>query len=433
MGAKDALDCGCQGGAGEDRCGGSLPDSPRCAINYHFGMLLGVEDFRAEQGFNVGRLRRHQRALHGHGVVWGYPVTFAPERFELRVGTGYALDPLGRDLELPATQCVSLPAWWRKHRDDEEFEDIANKDDATFDADVMLGYSTCLSRPVPALADPCADGKADIAYSRICEAIQLTLARRDAAHPAPPPPPEGYHLLRLLLDLDEVHNGPDGQPLPDDQWLLDQMDAIDALPPDQQDQAEDAMWRAALARAAAATTAPGAGLAGEQLLLPLARLSGVHIHLDAGGWKAEVGGIDIDDRPTLLPTGLLQDALLAPGVAGPELPAGPVLVADGAALAGAEVTLTFNQPLAPASIAAAAFAASEFVEASGWQPFTITAAPVAADGVKLTLDRVPAGPLLRVTVIGTGASPLLSAAFIPAGALDADGDGQNLTTTIRQE
>jgi len=58
-----------------DRCDAALPDNPQCTLNYHFGQLLGVEDFRAEQGFHLGRSRRHQRLLHGHGVVRGYPVS----------------------------------------------------------------------------------------------------------------------------------------------------------------------------------------------------------------------------------------------------------------------------------------------------------------------------------------------------------------------
>ena len=433
MGANDVLDCGCgcqDTVAGGERCGVSLPDSPQCAINYHFGMLLGVDDFRAEQGFNVGRLRRHQRALHGYGVVWGYPVTYKEDRLELRVGAGYAIDPLGRDLELEATQCLSLAAWWEKHREDEVFDDLANPDNVTFDADVVLCYSTCLSRAVPAIADPCADGKADIAYSRICETISLTLVRRDADHPRPPPPAEPYHMLRVLLGLDAVATGGDDMPLPDDQWLLDQQAAISALPAAERTDAVAGLWQATLARAAASSPKPGAGLSDEQLCLPLARLTGVHIHLNPDGWRAEVAAIDIDHRPTLLATELLQDALLRPGVAAPRLPVGPVVVAGGAVKAGKKITLTFDQLLAAASVTPAAFAVSEFVTATGWQPFTVTVPPPVDTKVTLTLDRAPVGERIRVTVIGTGSSPLLSSTLIPAGALGADSDGQNLSTTI---
>jgi hypothetical protein len=436
MGAIES--CGCHGDV-EQRCGGTLPDDARCAIHYHFGMLLGVEDFRAEQGFHLGGRRRHQRALHGWGVVWGYPVSFDPVRIEVRVGPGYALDAAGRDLELEEARCVSLAAWWQKHRNDEAFDDIANKDDVRLELDVMAGYGTCLSRPVPALADPCADGQADIAYARICEVPQLALVRRTGDAPRPPPPAAPYHLLRLLLGLDPVWHDGGGQPLPDDKWLLAALAALDSEPPEQRAAAEQALWRAAMARAAAATAAPGAQVAdtdakadADALALPLARLSGVHIHLDADGWHAEVASVSIDDRPTLLATGLLQDAQLHPGVAAPTDAAGPLVAGGGAALAGTDITLAFDQDLAPASVTAAAFAVSEFTGPGGWAPFTVTAAAVPPRGVKLGLDRAPAaGALLRITVIGTGNAPLLSATLVPAGALAADGDGRNVTTSLR--
>lgn len=433
MGAIES--CGCHSEA-EQRCGGSLPDDARCAIHYHFGMLLGVEDFRTEQGFHLGGRRRHQRALHGWGVVWGYPVSFDAERGEVRAGPGYALDAAGRDLELQETRCVSLAAWWQKHRGDEAYEDVANPDDVRLDLDVMLHYGTCLSRPVPALADPCADGQADIAYARICEAPQLTLVRRTEDAPRPPPPAAPYHLLRLLLGLDPVWNDGGGQPLPDDQWLLDSLAALDTVAPDQRADAERTLWQAAIARAAAATAAPGLDPQdphnADALALPLARLSGVHIHLDADGWHAEVASLSVDDRPTLLATGLLQDALLRPGVAARQDAAGPLVAAGGAVLAGAGVTLAFDQDLAPASVTAAAFVVSEFTEAGGWAPFTVTAAAAPPRGVTLGLDRAPAaGALLRITVIGTGNAPLLSSTLIPAGALAVDGDGRDVTTSLR--
>lgn len=433
MGALNAQDCGCgcqDASVSLERCGGSLPDSPQCAINYHFGMLLGVDDFQAEQGFNIGRLRRHQRALHGYGVVWGYPVTYEEQRLELQVGAGYAIDPLGRDLALEATQCLSLSAWWEKHQKDEDFADFLNPKDVTFDADVVLCYSTCLSRPVPAIAAPCADGQADIAYSRICESITLTLVRRDADHPRPPLPPKPYHLLRLLLGLDAVEVDGAGVTEDDDQWLLYQQAAIATLPAADQPAAAAALWQATIARAAASSGNPGAGLDDEQLCLTLARLTGVHIHQDPKGWRAEVAGIDIDHRPTLLATGLLQDALLRPGVAVPALPVGPVVLPGSVAKAGKKLTLTFSQPLAATSVTPDAFVVSEFIAATGWKLFTISAATVVSTKVTLTLDRTPQGDRMRVTVIGTGSSPLLSSTLIPAGALGADSDGQNLTTTI---
>jgi len=114
----------CSGLPAMERCAASLPDNPQCAPNYHFGMLLGVEDFQAEQGFHVGRLRRHQRLLHGAGIVAGFPVAYDAGSFELRVGPGYAIDVLGRDLWLDGERCVNLALRWDKHRADEAFDDV---------------------------------------------------------------------------------------------------------------------------------------------------------------------------------------------------------------------------------------------------------------------------------------------------------------------
>jgi len=162
-----------------------------------------------------------------------------------------------------------------------------------------------------------------------------------------------------------------------------------------------------------------------------ARLGGVHIHLDADGWHAEVAQVRIDDRPTLLATGL-QQALLRPGVAAPVDAAGPLVLKGGAVLAGTDITLAFDQDLAQASITAAAFAVSEFTQAGGWAAFTVTATAAPPRGVTLGLDRAPkAGALLRITVAGTGNAPLLSSALIPAGAPTADADGRNVSTSLR--
>jgi hypothetical protein len=322
MGANDSIPtvgCGCGGTASiEPRCGGTLPDSPDCANNYHFGMLLGVDDFRADQGFHLGHHRRHQRALHGYGVVYGYGVSFDAKGGQLRVEPGFALDAQGRDLFLGAAQCLSLAAWWDKHHGDDFFAG-GNPDDATFDADVLLCYRTCLSRPVPAIADPCAGTSADIAYSRICESVQLTLAPRtagdtdpDAAAATPP-----YHALRVLLGMADATD--------DDKWIAQRQADIAALPADQRASATASLWRSVVARAAAATADPlepppwlppmqapddsGADTSG---CLVIARLTGVHVYQEVDTWMSAVASIDIDGRMTLVPTQLLQDVLLRP-------------------------------------------------------------------------------------------------------------------------
>ncbi len=419
-----------------ERCDCELPDSPQCAPNYHFGMLLGVADFRAEQGFHVGRLRRHQRLLHGAGVVAGYAVTYRPADQELRVGSGYAIDVLGRDLVLEVPQCVNLPLWWLAHREDDAFEDIETPDDATLDLDVVVCYSCCLDTPVPAIADPCAGNASDIAYSRLCETVQLRLVR---TAPQAAPLSQPFHLLQMWLGLaaPRPQGTADGAPLREaDQWLVESFRALQALPAQQQAQQRPALVRELLARAVAeqAPEAPTDEPGETDLCLPLARLRGLRLKLEPDGWKVTLAGIDLGVRDSLLPTSLLQGLLLGEPAPQPAL-AGPVVAHDGAALAGKKVTLVFSQPLATMSVASGAFAASEFVTAQGWKPFTL--APPAYDDsvpgrpqVTLTLDRDPVGALVRITVTGTGNTPLLGSTFIPAGAVTPTGEGRNLSTTI---
>ena len=322
MGAKESIpqvDCGCGGASAiEPRCGGTLPDSPDCANHYHFGMLLGVDDFRADQGFHLGHHRRHQRALHGYGVVYGYGVVFEADKGQLRVKAGLAIDAKGRDLFLDTDQCLTLAAWWEKHQKDDVFAD-ANPEDATFDADVLLCYRTCLSRPVPAIADPCAGTSADIAYSRICESVHLTLAPRmagdtdpDAANAKTP-----YRALRVLLGLSKATD--------DEKWIGERQAEIAALPQDQRATATATLWRSVIARAAAQTAdptppapwlppmeAPDDSGADTRGCLVIARLAGVHVYKEVDRWKSAVASIDIDGRMTLVPTQVLQDVLLRP-------------------------------------------------------------------------------------------------------------------------
>ncbi|RRS02979.1 hypothetical protein EIP75_17705 [Aquabacterium soli] len=281
MNLKDLSPSGCLDTADSQRCDATLPDNPQCTLNVHFGMMLGVDELRTEQGFHIGRSRRHQRLLHGTGVVAGYPLAFDDETFDLQVGPGLAIDALGRDLALEAGQCVNLVQWWLRHQQDEAFDDLASLEDATIDLDVRVCYSTCLSSPVPAIAEPCAGNASDIAYSRVCETVSLLLRRRvppvDAPTPAPADPnvPDAIPPAEVpsITEAAKTHAG-----------LALLLSQIDTTPPDPIDTAD--------------------------LCLTLATLRGVHLKKDADGWTATLDAIDLGTRPLLLSTGVLQQLLL---------------------------------------------------------------------------------------------------------------------------
>jgi hypothetical protein len=169
----------------------------------------------------------------------------------------------------------------------------------------------------------------------------------------------------------------------------------------------------------------------DKLCLTLARLKGVHLKQDAGGWHVAVSELSLNPRQSLLPTQLLQSLLLAEPPAAPP-PAGPEVLPGALALTGKQLSANFTQPLAAGTVTGAAFAVNEFVDGVGWKGFNLSTIAYTPGSTSLTftLDRAPTGKRLRLTVIGAGPTPLLGATFIPAGALSPESDGRNLSTTL---
>lgn len=82
---------------------------PRLLVRPHFfsGRLITAEDLKQEQDYNREKLKRHNRSLHGFGIVSGLKVT-------IRAGTiviapGMALDCEGNELVVETTQELSPP------------------------------------------------------------------------------------------------------------------------------------------------------------------------------------------------------------------------------------------------------------------------------------------------------------------------------------
>lgn len=78
-------------------------------VRYFPRQLMTAEDMCAEQDYFLERLRRHNRLLHGWGVVCGLQVTAAPtasQPWRVKVSGGYALSPVGDEIALP---CAARP------------------------------------------------------------------------------------------------------------------------------------------------------------------------------------------------------------------------------------------------------------------------------------------------------------------------------------
>ncbi len=88
--------------AGESE--GSEPER----VNYHFGLVLDVDDFATDQSYHREKQRQHNRRLHGHGVVEGLEVLRSGPTIHLSPGTG--VTTAGDLIEVPDPVEIEIPA-----------------------------------------------------------------------------------------------------------------------------------------------------------------------------------------------------------------------------------------------------------------------------------------------------------------------------------
>ena len=412
--------------------------SPFFALNYHFGMLLGVEDFSTQQAYHRGKMRLHNGWLHCMGVVWGFDVTVDLTAGEVRVAPGLALDAAGRELHLDAAACVNVGEWFEAHQS----EVTATGDDnhKVFDAFVSVQFKSCLTRQVPALLDPCESAGGGTAYSRVFETIDLRLL----PGPVPLAPPLANHRLRVLFGLEDPA-------LPGDQDVVTERDRIANLAGNEQPVA----FVTALRRFAALDSIdskPAEGVNGKQESFPLpedtpvvlALIKAIAVERRDGKWTLTGGTPDVTVRPSLLSTFTIQELLCGPLMAGAGTAAastGPRVRPDTVAVADLSIEFETDRDLLPESVKDRAFSVTVLDALKGW-----TDIGVAAPAVSGTPQRKVSVPLkkalaadarVRFIARGTGPAPILGADFVPlagaaAGPPPRNADGLDFVLMLKR-
>lgn len=156
------------------------PGDPFQRLRYHYGMLLGAEDFAVEQREKVLRRRLHHALLHGAGTVWGLAVGLGDahegRRTEIQVAPGIAIDALGREIYVDQRQCLDVtglarhPVWAELLAPDGTTGGTVRR------VYVVLRYQACQSQPVAAIAAPCDEPGEAQAYSRALDSFSLELS-----------------------------------------------------------------------------------------------------------------------------------------------------------------------------------------------------------------------------------------------------------------
>jgi hypothetical protein len=159
-------------------CGSALE-----RLRYFPRQLITADDMRAEQEFLLNKMRRHNRFLHGWGVVCGCNVIPQPDDqhpWQVQVCPGYVVAPQGDDilindcvtfdLLLGATQCdpcsVTYPC---------PPQPVWAKDNQTQIAYLAVRFCECVTRPVRVHPSGCGCDEMDCEYSRMRESFELKL------------------------------------------------------------------------------------------------------------------------------------------------------------------------------------------------------------------------------------------------------------------
>jgi hypothetical protein len=136
-------------------------DTPLERVNYFEGQMLTAADFQAEQEYHQAKRRRHNRYLHGWGVVCGLGVS-ARGVDEIWVEPGLAIDCCGNEILLPDPERLTIP-------------------DGPAVLYLAIGYKEIEWTPVPALAEATETESTTTAYARIVEGFSLDIVRDDPA------------------------------------------------------------------------------------------------------------------------------------------------------------------------------------------------------------------------------------------------------------
>jgi hypothetical protein len=153
---------------------------PTERLRYFPRQLLTAEDMRAEQAYFRDKLRRHNRYLHGWGVVCGCtvePVT-TTNGWKVRVCPGYAVDPQGDEIWIDECVEVDLQTGAQDQPCSVRWPcppvgEMPPSRDGTTLVYVAVRYAECMTRPVRVHPAGCGCDETGCEYSRIRDSFEI--------------------------------------------------------------------------------------------------------------------------------------------------------------------------------------------------------------------------------------------------------------------
>jgi DNA-binding beta-propeller fold protein YncE len=143
-------------------------------LNYFTGQFLAERDFRAEQEYQIGKHRQHNRYLHGYGTVCGLKIVEHPnpECQVVILEPGLALDCCGREIVVKEKVYIDLVKLFAAQNIDLNSNiDPQEKNHLLF----SLCYEECKTEFVPALYSECGCDEFGCDANRIVEGFGIKL------------------------------------------------------------------------------------------------------------------------------------------------------------------------------------------------------------------------------------------------------------------
>ncbi len=168
-------------------------------VNFFNRQLLTADDMTTERDYFLQKLRRHNRFMHGWGVVCGLAVTAAPDSkrpWLVQVGSGYALGPYGDEIFVGDAVTFDLSACINGGATNPCEPNMVTPGGAgtSTTAYLAIKYAECLSRPVQTASSGCGCDSDPCQYSRIRDSFQLQCLPE--LPPQPPAPPGLCDIVR---------------------------------------------------------------------------------------------------------------------------------------------------------------------------------------------------------------------------------------------
>lgn len=149
-------------------------------LRYFPRQLLCADDMQAEQAYFREKLRRHNRYLHGWGVVCGctvVPLTDVPG-WQVQVCPGYVVSPQGDDILIDTCVTVDLQVGAKEPPCSVrwpcppigEMPTNVGQDAIVY---IAVRYAECYSRPVTVHPGGCGCDETGCEYSRIRDSFEI--------------------------------------------------------------------------------------------------------------------------------------------------------------------------------------------------------------------------------------------------------------------